>query len=42
MFNFAKNMWIMKRITEEQLEIYVNKGYLTDDEKMEILTTPQI
>lgn len=42
MYNFAKNMWIMKRITEEQLEIYVNKGYLTDDEKMEILATPKI
>lgn len=42
MYSFAKNMWIMKRITEEQLEIYVNKGYLTDDEKLEILDTPQI
>ncbi len=40
-YNFYLNMWIMRRITEEQLQSKVPK-YLTQDECDMILATPQV
>lgn len=42
MYQFVLNMWIMNRITESQIDIYVAKRYISDDEKEMILATPQI
>lgn len=41
MYKFVYNMWIMKRITAEQVQAYVNKGLLTQEEVDAILSTPQ-
>jgi len=42
MFDFLKNMWIMKRIDELYLINMVTKGRITEEEKQTILATPQI
>ncbi len=42
MYNFLLNMWVMKRITETQVQNAVNKGYVTQEEANMILATPQI
>jgi len=41
MFDFFKNMWIMKRIDETYLTSMVTKGRITEEEKTIILATPQ-
>ncbi len=41
MYNFILNMWVMKRITEEQVQAYVVKGYITQEQANMILATPQ-
>jgi len=41
MFKFVYNMWIMKRITDEQVQAYADKGILTQEEVGAILSTPQ-
>jgi hypothetical protein len=40
-YNFYLNMWIMRRITAEQLQTKVPK-YLTQTEYEMIIATPQI
>lgn len=40
-YNFYLNMWIMRRITAEQLQTKVPK-YLTQEECDMIIATPQI
>lgn len=42
MFEFLKNMWIMRRIDEIYLSNQVSKNRITEDEKSIILSTPQI
>lgn len=42
MFEFLKNMWIMKRIDEAYLSNQVTKGRITEAEKTEILAMEQI
>lgn len=41
MYKFVYNMWIMKRITAEQVQAYTDKGLLTQEEVDAILSTPQ-
>ncbi|MFA7030539.1 MAG: hypothetical protein WC179_09710, partial [Candidatus Cloacimonadaceae bacterium] len=41
MYKFVYNMWIMKRITDEQVQAYADKGILTQEEVDAILSTPQ-
>ena len=41
MYKFVYNMWIMKRITAEQVQAYDEKGLLTQEEVDAILSTPQ-
>ena len=40
-YGFFLNMWIMGRVTEAQLQIAVDKGYLTAEERDMIIATPQ-
>lgn len=40
MYKFFKNMWILGKIDEERLTKAVNKGYITEEEKQEILDIP--
>jgi hypothetical protein len=42
MYNFILNMWVMKRITEEQVQAYVVKGFITQEQANMILATPQV
>lgn len=32
MYAFVLNMWLMRRIAEEQIDVLVAKGYLTTEE----------
>lgn len=34
-------MWVMKRISSEQVQAYVTKGYISQAEADMILATPQ-
>lgn len=40
--DYLKNMWVMRRITAQQVQAAVTKGYITQAEANEILSTPQI
>ena len=40
MYGFILNMWVMKRIDEAKVDLYVPK-YLTQEEADMILATPQ-
>lgn len=42
MYGFVLNMWVMRRITAEQVQMYVTKGYITQEEANMILATPQV
>ena len=42
MYQFILNMWIMKTVTETQVNALVTKGRLTAEEAAIILATPQI
>jgi len=42
MYGFILNMWIMGRITATQVQTYVTKGYITQEEANMILATPQV
>jgi hypothetical protein len=42
MYNFILNMWIMRKIDEAKVQIYVVKGYITQEEANIILATPQV
>ena len=39
-YNFILNMWKMNRLDKADLELLVNKGKFTEEEKREILNTP--
>ena len=41
-YTFFLNLWIMRRITEAQIELQVVRGRLTRQEADMILATPQI
>jgi len=41
-YDFLKNMWVMGRITAEQVQQAVSKGYITQQEADEILSLPQV
>lgn len=40
-YRFYLNMWIMKKVTEDQLQLKVPR-YLTQEEYAMIIATPQI
>lgn len=42
MYQFLLNMWVMRRITEEQLYQLVQKGWITQQEYEMIVSTPQL
>lgn len=42
MYQFILNLWIMRRITSEQVQTYVSLGYITQAEADMILATPQV
>lgn len=41
MYNFILNMWVFRKITETQVNSYVTKGFITQQEADQILATPQ-
>lgn len=41
MYNFFKNMWILKKVDESRLDKAVTKGYITEEEKNEIIQIPR-
>jgi len=41
-YPFLLNMWIMKKIDEDYLDIQVKKGRITKEEKDMIIATPQL
>ena len=42
MYQFILNLWIMGRLTAEQVQAFVARGYITQAEADMILATPQI
>lgn len=40
-YAFYLNMWIMRKVTVEQLQLAVTRGYLTQEEYEMIIATPQ-
>jgi hypothetical protein len=40
-YPFLLNMWVMSRVTETQINSYVVKGFITQEEANMILATPQ-
>ncbi len=42
MYNFLLNMWIMKKVDEEYLQIQVEKKRITQEEYSMIVATPQL
>jgi hypothetical protein len=42
MYQFILNMWIMGKITEEKVNSYVAKGFITQEQANMILATPQL
>lgn len=41
MYQFLLNMWIFKKVSEQQINNYVGKGFITRKEADQILATPQ-
>ncbi|WP_278187276.1 MULTISPECIES: hypothetical protein [Bacillaceae] len=41
MYQFVLNMWVFRRITEEQVNSYATKGFIEPEEATRILATPQ-
>jgi len=41
MYKFIYNMWVMKRTTAEQVQDFVDKGFISQEEADTILATPQ-
>lgn len=41
MFEFLKNMWIMGKLTETQVQNAVVKGYIMQEQADQILATPK-
>ncbi|WP_346935299.1 hypothetical protein [Clostridium sp.] len=42
MFEFLKNMWVMRKCNEGYLITMVAKGRITEEEKRMIVTVPQV
>jgi hypothetical protein len=42
MYDFIKNMWIMKEFTMVNVANSVTKGYITQEQANEILAMPQV
>jgi hypothetical protein len=41
MYQFVLNMWVWKRVTEENVNYYATRGFITTQEAQQILATPQ-
>lgn len=41
MYQFLLNMWIFGNVTEQQINNYVTKGFITRKEADQILATPK-
>jgi uncharacterized XkdX family phage protein len=41
MYGFILNMWVFGRIKEDDVNTFVEKGYITEQEASQILATPQ-
>lgn len=42
MYDFIKNMWIMRKYTTTQIATCVTKGYITQAQADEIMAMPQV
>lgn len=42
MYDFLLNMWVLGKIDEEYLDKMVDKGFISENEKNQILDTSQI
>lgn len=42
MYEFILNMWVMRKYTVDQVNLCVTKGYITQAQANEVLTTVQI
>jgi hypothetical protein len=40
--SFLRNMWLMRKVTEAQLQSAVTKEYITQEEANQIIAIPQI
>lgn len=40
-FDFLLNQWILGKLTEQQVQNAVTKGYITQEQAEEILNTPR-
>lgn len=41
-YDFLKIQWMLGNCTEAQLDIMVQKGYITEAEKVQIVNTPKV
>lgn len=41
MYQFILNMWVFRKVSEEQVRSYATKGFITQAEAEQILATPQ-
>lgn len=41
MYQFILNMWVFGKVTEEKINTYVQKGFITQEEANQILATPR-
>ncbi|WP_176215139.1 hypothetical protein [Cytobacillus gottheilii] len=41
MYQFILNMWVFRKVSEQQVTNYGNKGLITPKEAQQILATPQ-
>ncbi len=41
-YGFLLNMWMMRKIDENYLNVQVQKGRITEEEKNMIIATPQV
>lgn len=41
MYPFLLNLWVFCRVTEEELQVIVDKGFITQQEMNQIVATPQ-
>lgn len=42
MYSFILNMWIMKRVSPEEISTFVEKGFITQEEADNIMSASQV
>lgn len=41
MYQFLLNMWVFNNLSEERLQNYVTKGFVTQEQANQIMATPR-